>query len=337
MQIRVRIIRHIIVDDDVDPLNVDPTGKQIRGHHDTALELFEGRIGLDSVLLRHPRMNASGGELALAQEVGEGRGPGHRLHKDDHLVELEGIQKVVQLSVLSGIRSLDIVLLQSVEGELGVRVHVDLNWVLHELLGRLTDVLRHGCGIHHHLLILRCLQVDLLHITTHVQLVQHPITFIQNEVLEFLQFQGALVCQRKDTTRRAHNNVGKLVTLRVEGLLVFGNKGTAIEDCAVGMRKVLRETGELVVDLERQLACVAEDQTVHELLVRLFQLLKSRQHKDRSLAHPGFGLAEQVLSQNRLRDALVLHLRRMLKPAVLNGTIELGLQQEVTESGDVDP
>lgn len=41
MQIRVRVVWHVVVDNNVDALNVHTTTKHIRGHEDAALEALE--------------------------------------------------------------------------------------------------------------------------------------------------------------------------------------------------------------------------------------------------------------------------------------------------------
>jgi hypothetical protein len=57
---------------------------------------------------------ADGGEVGVDEELVEAGGPAHRLHKDAHLVELEGVQELDQLAVLFILCQLDKVLLQPV-------------------------------------------------------------------------------------------------------------------------------------------------------------------------------------------------------------------------------
>ena len=59
--------------------------------------------------------------------------PGHLGHEDDHLVELESIQKVIELAVLLGLLQTDEVLLQAVQGQLRVIVHKDLHRLLEHI------------------------------------------------------------------------------------------------------------------------------------------------------------------------------------------------------------
>jgi len=75
---------------------------------------------------------------------------------------------------------------------------------------------------------------------------------------------------------------------------------------------------------------VARDKDIDLALLTL-QLLKGGNNKNGSLAHTALGLAEDITAQNGLRNALLLHFRRMLKTALGDGTQKLGLQKEVTE------
>lgn len=48
VQVRIGLIRHVVVDGNVDALNIDTTSKNIRGHADTRLELLELFVSLNS-------------------------------------------------------------------------------------------------------------------------------------------------------------------------------------------------------------------------------------------------------------------------------------------------
>jgi len=59
--------------------------------------------------------------------------------------------------------------------------------------------------------------------------------------------------------------------------------------------------------LEGKLTGVAHDQNGARLWL-LLELVQSGQHEDRGLAHAALGLAEDVNTEDCLRDALLLHL-----------------------------
>lgn len=113
-------------------------------------------------------MDSDRGEVALAQELVELGGPKRALDEDDDLVELEVVEQLVQLPVLLPLLERDVVLLKTVEGQLGVFVDVVLRRVLHELPADRLDLVREGGREHHDLLLLRGGPEDLLDITTHI-------------------------------------------------------------------------------------------------------------------------------------------------------------------------
>ena len=110
---------------------------------------------------------------------------------------------------------------------------------------------------------------------------------------------------------------------------------TSVEDLALDVRQVLAEAGVLVLDLEGELARVAQDED-RDLAVDGLELVQRREDEHGGFAHPGLGLADDVHAKHGLRDALVLHFGRMLEPAVDHGAQALGLQNEIAEARRVD-
>mmetsp|Transcript_5572 Transcript_5572/g.12649 ORF Transcript_5572/g.12649 Transcript_5572/m.12649 type:complete len:269 (-) Transcript_5572:80-886(-) len=145
VQVGVAVVRHVVVDDDVDPLNVNPASEQVCGDHDTFLELLELLISHNAVLLIQARVDRNGREIALHQELVQSNRPLHGLHEYDHLVEFQGIKQIVQLTVLLLLRELCVVLQQPVQGELRLLVHPDLMGVLSVSLMILLRL--HGCPL----------------------------------------------------------------------------------------------------------------------------------------------------------------------------------------------
>ena len=105
----VGIIGEIVVDDNVDTLNVDTTAEQIGRHEDTGIEVLEGLVLGNTLVLLHAGMDADGGEVALGKETVELVGTGDLGDEDDNLVEFQNIKKVVELAVLFGLCQLDVV------------------------------------------------------------------------------------------------------------------------------------------------------------------------------------------------------------------------------------
>mmetsp|Transcript_5571 Transcript_5571/g.12646 ORF Transcript_5571/g.12646 Transcript_5571/m.12646 type:complete len:470 (-) Transcript_5571:8-1417(-) len=332
VQVGVAVVRHVVVDDDVDPLNVNPASEQVCGDHDTFLELLELLISHNAVLLIQARVDRNGREIALHQELVQSNRPLHGLHEYDHLVEFQGIKQIVQLTVLLLLRELCVVLQQPVQGELRLLVHPDLMGVLHELFAQRPRVRAHGGAEHHHLLFLRSLNEDLLHILAHVQLVQALVTLIQDKLRQLVQLQVLLPEEAKDPARCANEHVRAATG---QHLLVLGNRCASVDDARLHVLEILGESIKLVLDLVCQLTRVADDQDLHCLL-RSIYLLEAREDEDSCLAHTRLGLTQHVGAQDGLRDALVLHLRRVLEAAVHYRAEKFRLQQEVTETRSMD-
>lgn len=168
VEVGVGNLGNIVVDDDVDAGNINTTGKDIGSDQDTLVELLERLEAGDTLILSHLRMNADGGEVALDQELVELVGAAHGLDENADLVELESIQQIVELAVLALLVQVDVVLLQTVKGELGLVVDVDLERVLHKALAHLADLLAQSGREHHDLLVVRGGLENLLHIAAHV-------------------------------------------------------------------------------------------------------------------------------------------------------------------------
>jgi len=119
MEVGVRVLGHVIVDDDIHALNVNASSKEVGGDHDSGTEGLEITIARDSFLLLEVRMDADGGEVALSQEASQLFAAFARTHKDDQLIEFNRVHKFNEASVLLVFLNFDVVLLKTVEGELG--------------------------------------------------------------------------------------------------------------------------------------------------------------------------------------------------------------------------
>lgn len=187
MEVRVSIIRHVVVDGKVYALDIDTTAKDVGGNADTLVELLEFLVAFDTgsnelaignqrtevravipLLLADAGVNSDTGEVAFAEKLVEFVGTEGALNEDDDLVELQAVEKLVELSVLLRLVQLDIVLLKTVEGQLGVIVHVDLKRVSHELLANRSDLLRQGSAEHHDLLVSWGGAENLLDVGSHI-------------------------------------------------------------------------------------------------------------------------------------------------------------------------
>lgn len=107
-------------------------------------------------------------EIALRQQSVQFGRPECTFDEDDDLIELQLVQQLVQFPVLLFLVELHIVLLKTMQGELGLVIDIDLERRLHKLLADGADLLGEGSREHHDLLLLRCSAENFLHVTTHI-------------------------------------------------------------------------------------------------------------------------------------------------------------------------
>lgn len=165
VEVGVGVLGHVVVEDDVDALDVHAPPEEVRRHQDPLLEVLEllvpGQPAIPSLsqrqgdgegqggrplLLGHVPVDGDGGEVLLDEELVEGHAPRHRPHEHHHLhhhhcgsisekgvgqegnlVELEDVEELEELLVLLILLELDVVLLEAVQRELGLVVHVDFH------------------------------------------------------------------------------------------------------------------------------------------------------------------------------------------------------------------
>lgn len=126
-----------------------------------------GRVVLP-LLLADARVNRNGGEVAFAEQLVQFGGTDGALDEDDDLVELQVIEKFVQLSVLLTFLESNKVLLQTVQRQFGVLIDIVLCRVLHEFAADRLDLVGQGGAEHHDLLLLGGRAEDFLDIAAHV-------------------------------------------------------------------------------------------------------------------------------------------------------------------------
>lgn len=102
MEVLIRRIREVIIDDNVDSLNVNASTKQICCDEDALVEIFERLVASNSLLLLHTRVDADGREVAIIKKTIQFIGTSNFGNKDDNLIELQSIQEIIQLAVLKG-------------------------------------------------------------------------------------------------------------------------------------------------------------------------------------------------------------------------------------------
>lgn len=177
------------------------------------------------------------------------------------------------------------------------------HYILHKLLADRADLFAQRRAEHHNLFAVRSVPEDLLHVAAHVQLFQHLVALVEDEVLEVFQLKLLVSNQRHYSARSSHHNV------RIDGLesfLVLLDGQSAEKDGHLHLGHVLAKALVLFADLEGQLPSVAHDQNVYVVLGGL-ELLQSGQDKDGRLAHTRLGLTQYIHAEHGLGNAFVLN------------------------------
>ena len=89
-------------------------------------------------------MNGDRGEVVLPEDGIEHLCALYTLHENYHLIELQRVEEVDQLLDLLLLLNLQVVLLKTVEGQLGLVINEDLELVAHELATDVLHISGHG-------------------------------------------------------------------------------------------------------------------------------------------------------------------------------------------------
>lgn len=168
VQVLVRLVWHIEVDHHVDLLDVDASSEEVSRDHDPELALLELVVDLDSLGLLHRPETRLRWETLLVDDLIQLLCVVLRLGEDDHLVKVEVVQQLDELSNLLGFFQLDEVLLEAMKSQLLLLVNEELLWVLHVHPTYVLGPLGEGGREHHHLPVLAALHKDLLNLGSHV-------------------------------------------------------------------------------------------------------------------------------------------------------------------------
>ena len=144
MKIGIWLLRHVEVEDHIDLFNIDTAPEYVCGDHNTVLECLKVSVSLDSLILLQVTMNGDRGEVVLPEDGVKHLSTLYTLHENDHLVELQRVEEVDQLLDLLLLLDLQVVLLETMEGQLGLVVNEDLELVAHELATDVLHISGHG-------------------------------------------------------------------------------------------------------------------------------------------------------------------------------------------------
>lgn len=93
------------------------------------------------LFLSDARVYCNGWEVAVDQNVVQLRAADSTPNKDNDLVERKGVKQVIELPILLGFAELDVVLVETMKGQLGLVVHEQLGGVLHEFSANRANLL----------------------------------------------------------------------------------------------------------------------------------------------------------------------------------------------------
>lgn len=175
---------------------------------------------------------------------------------------------------------------------------------MQELSAGLLAIFGHGTTEHHDLLLAGEFVENVLDISSHLGAIEHAIALINDEVFDVLSFDdfGACLQQREETTRGGDENM-RLLGLECMDIDGFFDTSVDCLDLVVG---VLAETLEFVLNLECEFTGVAQNDAAEGLGVSR-QLVEHGKHEHCGFTSSGLCLAQDVLTVDCVRDALVLH------------------------------
>jgi len=131
VEVLIRLVWHVEVDDNVDLFNVDSSSQQISGDHDSVLDVFEIVVDLESLLHGQVFEASATWEFLSNKDVVQFLSILLCFSEDDHLVELSVVEDIDQLLDLFVLFELHKVLLKTMQVELGLTLYNELKWLLH--------------------------------------------------------------------------------------------------------------------------------------------------------------------------------------------------------------
>ena len=126
MKIVVGTVGHVKVEHHVDLGNINTTSKEIGGHKNSLAEFLDLIKASNTLLLIETTMNNGGGEVAINKNLAKIISTLNRLGEDHDLVEFNRVEDIENLLKLLVLRQTNIELLQTVESQLGIVSHKDL-------------------------------------------------------------------------------------------------------------------------------------------------------------------------------------------------------------------
>jgi hypothetical protein len=256
--------------------------------------------------------------------------------EDDDLVEVDEVEEFGELAELGTFGNFDVVLGETVEGELGERVDQNFSTVLHEFEGHLAELFSGGGGEHEDLLLARASHENILDVAAHAEIIQAAIELIDDEELDVREIHLLLLDENSKTTGSTDDDSGAFL-LKSADVFVLGD--TTEEDGSCGVGKIFVEALEFAFDLISEFTRVDDDDSLDVGLLTSSggsDLFEESEDEDSGLTHTSLGLSEDVTTEHSLRENLMLDFRGLFETVVVDGAEKIGLQAEVLETTEGD-
>ena len=159
--------------------------------------------------------------------------------------------------------------------------------------------------------------------------VEHPVGFVEHEVLEAGQLRVRLAEVIEQPARRRDDHVDA-----APERMLLRTHADAAEDRRAGDRRVHGEVLQVLVDLRRQLARRREHERARDAARAVDQLVQDREEERRGLAAAGHRAGEDVAPFEGGRDGGFLDRGGAGEAEFLHALEEAGVKLEATERHD---
>ena len=302
VDIGLRHVGQVEVDDQGQLADVDAPGGDVRGHQNPDLAAFEALQGPDPAALALIAVDSHGGDICPPQLLYHSVCPVLCGGEHQHRLLLALLQKPYQKTALVDLVHPVEPLLNGIHrGGLGRHLHP--HRVVEDGPGQLGDLPGHGGGKEQRLPFFRQTGDDLSHVVdkTHIQ---HPVRLVQHEDLQTSQIHMTLGAQVIEPARGGHQHVHPpLQGLHLRPL------AHAAEDDGAAHRQVLAVLLKTLLNLQRQFPGRRQYQRPNGPVAPLpfpLEHLQNGHGEGRGLASTGLGTANQVPARKHRRNGLGL-------------------------------
>ena len=325
------VVGDVVVNNQGDALNVQAACRHVGCHEDVDATVTQGVNGALTQLLGDVTVNRCCRETACLQLVGDFLGFLLGAHEDNDAVIVFDLEHAGHCVQLVGVHDLHVALSNVCAGG-GLSLDANLAGVVQVLLSDLADRVGHGCGEERDLLGVGGAFEDLFHVFGEAH-AQHFVCFIQHQVLQVGQVQGALfqvVNHAAGGTDDDLRTAAQTSQLRaVGGATVDGQDGEVLHVGCVG--------GEGFCNLQSQLAGGCQDQNLGVAgdavdVSKFSHAGQCRQRECCSLTGTGLCQTDHIVAFEQQRDGLFLDGGRLLVAYLFQSCQDASVQAQVGEA-----